>query len=118
MANLTKREQLWMSEKWYEKFGRPGSARDTGGGHKPEDLARFTSPGAETLLGYNRAVLARIKDYLRAIRLSDLDKDMEGTPFNPPPKIANSLVGLLNDGLQHAGQTWYIRGLRQGMGWH
>lgn len=118
MTNLTKQEQVWMSDRWYEKFGRPADARDTGMGHKPEDLASFKSPDVDVLLGYNQAVLTRIKKYFRTLKLEDLDETIDGTRFDPPPKVANRLVGLINDGMQHTGQAWYVRGLRQGMGWH
>lgn len=118
ISGFLKQEQLWMSEKWHDKFGRPADARDSGMGHKPEDLAKFTSPDAEVLVGYNQAVLGRIKEYFAALTSEDLDKTIEGTPFNPPPKVSIGIVGLVNDGMQHAGQAWYVRGLRQGMGWH
>ena len=118
MTNLTKQEQLWMSDRWYDKFSRTANAQDTGMGHKPEDLANFKSPDVEVLLGYNRAVLTRIKKYFSTLKTEDLDETIDGTPFDPPPKVADGLVGLINDGMQHAGQAWYLRGLRQGMGWH
>jgi len=60
MTNLTKQEQLWISDKCYEKFGRLADARDTGMGHKPDDLANFRSPDVDVLLDYNRVVLIRI----------------------------------------------------------
>lgn len=118
MTNLTKQEQLWMSDKLYEKFGRLANAQDTGMGHKPEDLANFKSPDVEVLLGYNWTVLTRIEKYFSTLKAEDLDETMDGTSFDPPPKVANGLVGLISDGMQHAGQAWYVRGLRQGMGWH
>jgi len=111
-------EQLWIKDKWHEKFGRPADDKDHGLGHKPEDLAAFKSPDAETLLGYHRAVLARSQGYFPTLSKTDLDKEFEGTPFKPPPTFGMMLMGTLSDGLQHAGQASYIRGLRQGMGWH
>ena len=112
------KEQLWIKESWYEKFGRPADASDSGMGHKAEDLAKFKSPDVAALLGYNQAVLAQIKDYLNTLSLSDLDKVVEGTPFKPPPTVGMSLIGLWSDGMQHVGQAGYVRGLHQGMGWH
>ena len=55
---------------------------------------------------------------LKSLTPGDLDKVIEGTPFQPPPTVGMSIVGLLSDGMQHAGQAAYVRGLRQGMGWH
>ena len=118
VSSFMKKEQLWIKDEWYTKFGRPADASDHGTGHKPEDLVKFKSPDAATLLGYNRAVLAQIKDFFRTISPGDLDKVVEGTSFQPPPTVGLSIIGLLSDGMQHAGQAAYVRGLRQGMGWH
>ena len=112
------KEQVWIRERWYAKFGRPADAKDHGAGHTPEDLAKFKSPDAATLLGYNRAVLAQVKDYLNAVSSRSLDKVVKGFPFQPPPTVGMSLIGLWSDGMQHAGQAAYVRGLRQGIGWH
>lgn len=107
-----------MKDEWYEKYGRPADAMDSGTGHKPEDLAKFRSPDATTQLDYHRAVLERLKDLFRTLSPVDLDKEVEGTPFKPPPTVGMSIIGLLSDGMQHAGQAAYVRGLYQGMGWH
>jgi hypothetical protein len=118
VSTLIEEEQLWMKEGWYVKFGRKADERDSGTGHKAEDLAEFTSPDAETLLGYQKAVLERSKRYFPTLSPQDLDKVFEGTPFKPPPTWGMMLMGTLSDSLQHAGQAAYIRGLLQGMGWH
>lgn len=111
-------EQIWIKDKWYQKFGRPADDKDHGLGHKPEDLAGFKSPDAETLLGYHKAALERSNRYFATVTTADLDKVFEGTPFKPPPTVGMMLMGTLSDGLQHAGQASYVRGLREGMGWH
>ena len=118
ISSFMKEEQVWIKDGWYEKFGRSADDRDHGAGHKPEDLAKFKSPDAATQLGYHQAVLARIKDFLRTLTPSDLDQVVENAPFQPPPTVGMSIVGVLNDGMQHAGQAAYVRGLRQGYGWH
>ena len=87
-------------------------------GVKAEDLAKYTSPDAETLLGYQKAVLERSKRYFVTLSPQDLDIVFEGTPFKPPPTRGMMLMGTLSDSLQHAGQAAYVRGLREGMGWH
>lgn len=111
-------EQLWIKEGWHDKFGRPVDPEDAGMGDKPEDLAKFRSPDAETLLGYHKAVLERSQRFFPTMSKADMDKVVEGTPFKPPPTVGMMLIGTLSDGLQHAGQAAYIRGLRQGYGWH
>jgi hypothetical protein len=111
-------EQLWIKDGWHDKFGRAADPGDSGMGDKPEDLARFKSPDADTLLEYHKAVLERSQKFFPTMTKADLDKIVEGTPFKPPPTVGMMLVGTLSDGLQHAGQAAYVRGLRQGYGWH
>ena len=118
VSGLSGMEQVWTKDGWYKKFGRKADDKDHGMGHKAEDLAGFKSPDAATLLGYQRAVLERNNGYFETVTPADLDKVFEGTPFDPPPTVGMMLMGTLSDGLQHAGQASYIRGLHQGMGWH
>ena len=118
ISGLMGEEQLWIKDGWYKKYGRKADDKDHGLGHKPEDLAGFKSPDAATLLGYQKAVLERNNRYFESVTSADLDKVFEGTRFDPPPTVGMMLMGTLSDGLQHAGQASYIRGMRQGMGWH
>ena len=118
ISSFMDEEQLWIKDKWHEKFRRPADSQDHGLGHKAEDLAAFKSPDAGILLGYQRAVLERSRCYFPTMSAADLDKVFEGTPFKPPPTYGMMLMGTLSDSLQHAGQAAYIRGLREGMGWH
>jgi hypothetical protein len=118
ISGLMGEEQLWIKDEWYKKFGRKADDKDHGLGHKPEDLAGFKSPDAKTLLEYQRAVLERNNRYFDTATSAELDSIFEGTRFDPPPTVGIMLMGTLSDGLQHAGQASYVRGLRQGMGWH
>jgi uncharacterized damage-inducible protein DinB len=111
-------EQLWIKDKWYEKFGRPADPNEIGGRMTPEDLAKFKAPDARTLLDYYRAVLARSQKYIATLTKEDLDKTVEGTPFPKPPTKGTLLFMVISDGLQHAGQAAYVRGMKQGLGWH
>jgi hypothetical protein len=118
VAGFMGQEQLWIKDGWYKKWGRPADPKDAGGGMKPEDLAKFKSPGARTLLAYHKAVLERSQEYFPTLKKADLDKVVEGVPFKPPPTVGMMLLIMLSDGLQHAGQAAYIRGMIHGMGWH
>jgi hypothetical protein len=118
VSSLMKEGQLWIKDGWHQKFGRPADEKDSGTGHEAKDLAQYTSPDAATLLGYQQAVLERSRRFFPTLSPQDLDRVFEGTPFKPPPTWGMMLMGTLSDSLQHAGQAAYIRGLRQGMGWH
>jgi len=110
-------EQLWIKDGWYKKWGRKADPKENGGGMKPADLAKFKSPDAKTVLGYFKAVLERSQKYFPTLKKADLDKVMD-IPFKPPPTVGMMLIIILSDSLQHAGQASYVRGLRQGIGWH
>ena len=118
ISSFMEEEQLWIKDGWHEKFSRPADDKDHGLGHKAEDLAKFKSPDAATLLGYHKAVLERSKSFFPTLTPADLDKQVENTPFKPPPTRGMMLMGTLSDSLQHAGQASYVRGLHEGMGWH
>jgi len=118
ISSFTGQEQLWIKDGWHEKWGRPADPKGTGSGMKEVDLAQFRSPDAITLLGYHKAVLERSQKYFATLKEADLDKVIEGTPFKPPPTVGMMLIITMSDGISHAGQAGYVRGMLQGMGWH
>ncbi|OGO07378.1 MAG: hypothetical protein A2Y92_01340 [Chloroflexi bacterium RBG_13_57_8] len=118
ISSFMDQEQLWIKDGWHKKWGRPADPKDAGFGMKPADLAKFKSPGARTLLAYHKAVLGRTQKFLPTLKKSDLDKVIEGTPFKPPPTMGMNLIMIMSDGISHLGQAGYVRGLREGMGWH
>jgi uncharacterized damage-inducible protein DinB len=117
IASLKGEEQLWIRDKWYAKFNRPSDPKDTGGGHSSEDVAAFKSPDVETLLGYHRSVLERSKGYISGLSITDLDKQLKDPHFKTPLTVGQLLIIIISDGLQHAGQVAYLRGLLKGKGW-
>ncbi|HJX13043.1 MAG TPA: DinB family protein [Dehalococcoidales bacterium] len=117
ISGVMGQEQLWLKDGWHKKFGRPAQAGDAGVGHKPEEVAAFKSPGAATLLGYNRAVLERSQRFFPTLSSKDLDRTANLPMFDPPPTNGRVLLMVLDDNIQHVGQVAYIRGQRQGRGW-
>ena len=117
MASLMGEEQLWIKDGWYSKFHRPPDPNDIGFGHTPEQVSTFKSPDVQTLLDYHRAVLARSKRYFFSLSKTDLERQLDEPWFQPLPTVGVRLVSILEDGLLHAGQAAYVRGLRQGKGW-
>jgi hypothetical protein len=118
ISSFMGQEQLWIKDGWHKKWGRPADPRDTGGGMKPADLAKFKSPGVKTLLDYHKAVLERSQKYFPTLKKANLEKVIEGTPFKPPPTVGMALIMTMSDGISHAGQAGYVRGLLQGISWH
>jgi hypothetical protein len=110
-------KQLWVTDKWYTKFGRQPEPDDVGFGHSPEQVSAFKSPESRTLLGYNRAVVERSKQYISSLSGDDLDRELNEPQFQPLPTVGVRLVSILDDSVLHAGQAAYVRGMRQGKGW-
>jgi hypothetical protein len=114
---LMREEQIWIKEGWYEKFGRPADKKDIGGGHTPEDVASFKVPEIPVIIGYHLAVLTRSKNYFATLTNQDLDRVLNVKFLPPLTTIGAFILMMLADGMEHAGQMGYVRGLRHGMGW-
>lgn len=107
IAMLSNNEQVWITEKWYGKFGRDADAKDIGYGHRPEDLANFKVPDTKTLLDYHHAVLEKTKQYTNKLSPEELDRVIDDSRA---PTVALRLTAFISDNLQHAGQVAYLRG--------
>ena len=116
IADLMGEEQLYVKDNWAAKFNRPSDPKDRGFGHTPEQVAVFASD-AETLIAYHKAVVERSKKFFTTLSDEDLDRELDEPQWNPLPTVGVRLISVLSDNLQHAGQTSYIRGQLQGMGW-
>ncbi len=117
IASLIEGEQLWVTDKWYTKFGQQPESDDVGFGHSPEQVSEFKSPESRTLLDYSRAVVERSKEYISSLSENDLDRELNEPWFQPLPTVGVRLVSILDDSVLHAGQAAYIRGMCQGKGW-
>ncbi len=117
IASLMNEKQLWLSDGWSSKFNLPPDPKDIGFGHTPEQVSSFKSPDIQTMLDYHHAVLERTKGYLVTLSPTDLDRELDEPWFQPLPTVGVRLISILDDGLLHAGQAAYIRGLIQGKGW-
>jgi len=107
VAMLSDKEQVWIDEKWYEKFGREANPRDIGFGHTPEDLAKFQAPDAKTLLDYHLATLERTKRYTSKLTPEELAREID----DPRAKtVSGRITAFISDNLQHSGQAAYLRG--------
>ena len=129
-------EQLWISDRWCEKFDRKPDPEDTGLGHTSEDVVAFKSPDVEILLGYYNAVLDRTGRYLASLTATELDRQLNDRWYGSElwfeskrwhqgksrhqglPSLGVRLVSMANDNIQHAGQVAYLRGMLKGKGWY
>lgn len=115
---LTGEGQLWIKDKWHNRFGRASDPVDTGVSHSSEDVAAFKSPDSGTLMEYHRAVLEKTLHYINnKLTEADLEREFENPVFTGTTKVRRLLVDIISDNLQHVGQIAYVRGLLKGKGW-
>ena len=111
-------EPFWITQGWNEKFGMAENV--PGMGWTPEDLAGWSAPDIQVLLGYQEAVRQAARDYIGSVTYEDMEREVT---FPPPAETRdhtlNTALGqLVWDNVAHGGQIAYLRGLFQGMGWH
>ncbi|MEU9124012.1 DUF664 domain-containing protein [Streptomyces sp. NPDC048506] len=110
LAGAADAEQIWTSDGWYERFGLPFTADDTGYGHARKDVAKVSGLTAELLTGYHGAVHANTVQYLAGITDKDLKRIVDRS-WSPPVTLGIRLISVITDTLQHSGQAAYVRGL-------
>jgi hypothetical protein len=110
IAELIPAEQLWASGDWAAQFGLDPDPHNTGYGHSAEDVATVRPQRPEVLLDYLDAVDARTRDFLNGLSPADLDRVVDRR-WDPPVTLGVRLVSVADDGVQHAGQAAYVRGL-------
>ena len=103
-------EQLWKTAGWSKRFALPLHEDSTGYAHSADEVAQVSGVSGELLLGYLDAVSDRTASYVSGLADSDLDRIVDER-FTPPVTLGVRLVSVISDGLQHAGQAAFIRGV-------
>jgi len=101
--------QVWTTAGWAGRFGLPLGEDDTGSGHTADQVGLVLAP-AELLIGYHEAVYDMAVGYLGGLTDADLDRVVDEA-WDPPVTLGVRLVSVISDGLQHAGQAAYVRGV-------
>jgi uncharacterized damage-inducible protein DinB len=117
VSTITEQETVWVREGWHERFGMAPDPAYRGNGDSPEQVDRFTSPDAETLAAYYRAVRANTDAFLDSLSEADLTRmvpPVRGTELVP---LAERLPGVIVETIHHGGQVAYARGALKGKGW-
>lgn len=111
LADAFGAEQVWLSHGWAEQFDLPFDKAATGYAHTADEVAAVTAPST-LLLGYLDATRQQTVEYLGSVTDTDLDRVVD-TNWDPPVTLAVRLISVISDGLQHAGQAAFIRGIYQ-----
>ena len=111
VADAAGHDQVWTSQDWSDRFGLPFDPAQTGYGHGRDDVAKvLVEP--PLLLGYHEAVHDRTIRFVTGLADGDLDRIVDEN-WDPPVTLGVRLVSVISDGLQHAGQAAYVRGLAE-----
>ena len=115
---LQGRQSFWTTQGWSDKFGMAADVR--GMGWTSEDLANWSAPDIEVLLGYQEVVRQAARDYIGSLDYEDMEQRVTFPPEaeTRDHTIATALGQLVWDNVAHGGQIAYLRGLFLGMGWH
>jgi uncharacterized damage-inducible protein DinB len=110
IADVAGTEQVWMSGGWSARFGLPFDDAETGWGHSSDAVSTVRVRAADMLTGYHDAAFHACLAFVRTVTDADLDRIVDER-WDPPVTLGVRLVSVLSDGLQHAGQAAYLRGL-------
>jgi hypothetical protein len=110
LAGAAQTSQVWTTEGWADRFGLPLEETDTGYGHNSEEVAAVRVGSAELLTSYYDAVYTETIRYVQRITDADLGRIVDER-WDPPVTLGVRLISVISDGLEHAGQAAYLRGL-------
>ncbi len=110
VAEVAGGEQRWTAGGWAERFALPFSTGATGYGHTGEEVAALTVPSGALLTGYHDDVHHRTVSFVAGLSEGDLDRIVDRS-WDPPVTLGVRMVSVISDGLQHAGQAAFVRGL-------
>ncbi|GAA2228542.1 MULTISPECIES: mycothiol transferase [Kitasatospora] len=110
VADAAGTDQLWTADGWYDRFGLPFPASATGYGQSADEVAAVRVNSRKLLTDYHDAVHERTIAFVDGLRDADLRRVVDES-WTPPVTLAVRLVSVISDGLQHAGQAAYLRGL-------
>lgn len=103
-------EQVWTAQGWEKQFALPFESEATGYGHGRDDVAAVRVASADLLIGYYDAVHDQTIERVRGLTDRDFERIVDEA-WDPPVSLGVRLVSVINDGMQHAGQAAFIRGI-------
>lgn len=110
IADAAQIDQVWTSQGWVDRFGLPFDPSAIGYGHSSDEVGAVRVEPGELLTDYQDAVHEQTVRYVERLTDDDLPRVVD-TRWNPPVTLAVRLVSVVSDGLQHAGQAAYVRGV-------
>lgn len=109
ISDLEQSQAVWTAGKWHERFSLPLNTEENGFGMTDSATTRVVAT-SDLLTAYLHAVTARTLAYLDTLSDEVLDDIVDATRV-PAVTRGVQLFSILEDGLQHAGQASYARGI-------
>ena len=103
-------EQVWPH--FADRFGLPFGLDAIGYGHSSRQVALVRVSSGDLLTAYHDAVHAQTITLVANVTDADLSRIVDER-WDPPVTLGVRLVSVISDGLQHAGQAAFIRGILQ-----
>lgn len=113
VAHLRGGAEVWESGDWANRTGVPRGPGDLGFGDGPAEVQVLHVTDPEELLGYLRAVVDSVEEYVQGLSGADLD-DVVDTDWTPHVTRGVRLVSTIDDAAVHIGQAAYVRGVLEG----
>lgn len=108
IADVAGREPVWTADGWDARFDLPVGG--SGYGHTSEQVGQVRGFDADLVLAYYDAVHERSLAFIRGLAEEDLDRVVD-EGWDPPVTLGVRLVSIADDGIQHAGQAAFVRGV-------
>ena len=100
--------QVW--PRFADRFGLPFGPGATGYAHSSAQVALVRVPSADLLTSYYDAVHEQTVEVVSSVTDADLSRVVDER-WDPPVTLGVRLVSVISDGLEHAGQVAFIRGI-------
>ncbi len=111
VAEVAGIDQVWTTGGWVDRYGLPFEPYDTGYGHNSAQVGALRAVSADLLTDYYDAVYEQTIKYVAGLNDADLPRIVDER-WEPPVTLGVRLVSVISDGLQHAGQAAFVRGIR------
>ena len=110
VSEVAAKQQVWTAIGWVDQFALPFPPEATGYGFGGDDVAAVKVKSGEILIGYFDEVIEEADRYVKHLKEDDYARVVDDS-WNPPVTLAVRLISVISDGLQHAGQAMFIRGI-------
>jgi uncharacterized damage-inducible protein DinB len=100
--------QVWTE--YGKRFELPFGPDDIGYGHSSRQVSQVTVASGDLLTGYHDAVHEQTIRLVSGVTDADLTRVVDER-WDPPVTLGVRLVSVISDGLQHAGQAAFVRGV-------